>query len=597
MLTTVLLALSLGLPDLSKLAVSLAPLDIDGDGEPEIEAIEPLAGTGNAAAGRPLFVFVEPRLLELSKARAEDPLRRAIERYAGDLTAEGFAPTVLSVRCAAGDRHRDGRIVLAFRRLMQKALATDREFAGAVFIGHFPEAMLVRSCNWRITSPITLRAGKPDAREFKEAVPYLRSMPELVAHRCETVLCDLDGDWEARYVEAKTKLPWVIGVFPGGVPESGGEPAEFETGVVEYEDFFFVDDGRYELREYVGDDGAKHVFLDPLDDLADAECSETDRKRSNRMAVPDVLVSRIDARGVACSPLPELLDENGQPKSAKLSHEIAKHGWGALWRHDPELEVRLLLEYFERNHRFRRGELEVDFRPASLACGLGSGFDEMRAAAKEWAEIDRTGLDLAGDPSLVEVASWFEKPAILRTVRAHSDPWGSVFGKTDIAALEANVGKPWSFAVKDDTYEPSLGPACGGGKLDFFLLKTLYENGHHGGASFYVHTGCEAISPGGSSVLSYSHPGYGVRNGAEALLFLADGLALVGRAKVFYDEPREFAATFGSGATFGAAWKRYFELESAAKTWAEVGDDIGRKRAYFWSVLGDWTLRLRPTRS
>ena len=79
----------------------------------------------------------------------------------------------------------------------------------------------------------------------------------------------------------------------------------------------------------------------------------------------------------------------------------------------------------------------------------------------------------------------------------------------------------------------------------------------------------------------------------EALLFFGRGLALVGRAKVFYDEPRGFAAALAEGKTFGEAWARYFDHESGAGSWSEVGGDIGRKRAYFWSVIGDWTLRLR----
>ncbi len=86
---------------------------------------------------------------------------------------------------------------------------------------------------------------------------------------------------------------------------------------------------------------------------------------------------------------------------------------------------------------------------------------------------------------------------------------------------------------------------------------------------------------------------YGLRQGAESLLFFGNGLALVGRAKVFYDEPRGFAATLADGKTFGAAWAKYFDLESRAKRWGEVGGDIGRKRCYFWSVLGDCSLRLK----
>ena len=63
--------------------------------------------------------------------------------------------------------------------------------------------------------------------------------------------------------------------------------------------------------------------------------------------------------------------------------------------------------------------------------------------------------------------------------------------------------------------------------------------------------------------------------------------------RCFYDEPREFAAVLGNGGTIGDAWRRYFELESQAANWDEVGGDIGRKRAYFWSVVGDCTLTLR----
>ena len=73
-------------------------------------------------------------------------------------------------------------------------------------------------------------------------------------------------------------------------------------------------------------------------------------------------------------------------------------------------------------------------------------------------------------------------------------------------------------------------------------------------------------------------------------------VAILGRAKVFYDEPRGFAETLAAGGTIGAAWQRYFELDSEGPTWSAVGGDIGRKRATFWSILGDPTLRLPPPR-
>lgn len=81
--------------------------------------------------------------------------------------------------------------------------------------------------------------------------------------------------------------------------------------------------------------------------------------------------------------------------------------------------------------------------------------------------------------------------------------------------------------------------------------------------------------------------------GAESMLFYGSCLALVGRAKVFYDSPRGFYAVLPEGKTFGAAWAWYFDVGSRAKTLREVGGGIGRKRSYFWSLIGDWTLRLR----
>ena len=59
--------------------------------------------------------------------------------------------------------------------------------------------------------------------------------------------------------------------------------------------------------------------------------------------------------------------------------------------------------------------------------------------------------------------------------------------------------------------------------------------------AFYHHTGCDGITPPGASNRAYDDPGYGNRQGGEALLFYGNGLALIGRAKVFYDEPRGFA--------------------------------------------------------
>ncbi len=107
-----------------------------------------------------------------------------------------------------------------------------------------------------------------------------------------------------------------------------------------------------------------------------------------------------------------------------------------------------------------------------------------------------------------------------------------------------------------------------------------------------IHTGCEALSPPGAVAHAFDDPEYGRFAHAESILFFTPCLAMVGRAKVFYDEPRGFCEALATGATFGDAWRRYFAIEGKAANWDEAGGDIGRKRAYFWSVVGDWTLRM-----
>lgn len=577
--------------DLFATIAARVPLDFDGDGFAEVAS---LRDGGRAMGPRPRAVvalFVEPRLLALSRQRADDPLTAALNRWCTDVAEEQGEAHWMALECPPSLDHQDGLYVLALRSLLQTCRATRPDFAGAVLVGRFPEALLVRTCNWRKHEPITLRAGTPSERRFDAPVPFLATIPELVAHRCETVLCDLDGYWEARYRRGPKALPSSIGVFPAGVPDDGGFAEDFVLGQSTFEDFFHVDDGAIVRRL---EDSDRRLFLDPLDERANEECSPADRRRPNPLAVPDILVSRLDARGVALSPHPSLRGSEGLPRAGNAGGATPVSWQDDPWIADPDFELDLLVEYFARNHAHRRGVARDGDLPASISHGLPSGFDEMRRAKSEWHALEGAGLDQR-EADLYAVLDWLDRPALLRTLRAHSDPWGAVFGPGDLAQLERRAGRPWSFAIEGGQLVPSLAPACGGGKLDFFLLRTRYANRARASSapSFYVHTGCEAISPPAAATHSFDRPEYGKRNGAESLLFLADGLALVGRAKVFYDEPRDFAACLGGGATFGEAWRRYFELESEAASADEVGGDIGRKRAYFWSVLGDWTLRLR----
>jgi hypothetical protein len=259
------------------------------------------------------------------------------------------------------------------------------------------------------------------------------------------------------------------------------------------------------------------------------------------------------------------------------------------------LERELLLEFFERNHRYRQGEFAWAAKPASIVTEFGSGMGELKEAFPAWKDFSEAGYDLAGDKvTLLEYVEWMKRPALLRFIKAHSDPWGSYFGPVaDHKALEAACGGPiWNWIQRGSKLVPGL-PAQAS-KLDFALSRTLWENrALPDCANLFLHTGCEGIAPEGASSRPYSHPSYGYWQGSEALLFYGHGLAVVGRAKVFYDEPRQFARVLADGGTWGRAWQHYFQVECEATNVDEVGGGIGRKRAYFWSPLGDWTVRIR----
>jgi hypothetical protein len=214
----------------------------------------------------------------------------------------------------------------------------------------------------------------------------------------------------------------------------------------------------------------------------------------------------------------------------------------------------------------------------------------LRAADPAWAKFAEPGYDLAEGADLLALRRWLQLPAVLRTLRVHSDPWGGAFAATDPDALTKELGLPWHWVKDGEQLVPSWRDHRGG-RADFTFFRAVCDKDGRGDPFLLIHTGCEAVSPPHAD-LPYDDPEYGKFAHAESILFFTGCLAMVGRAKVFYDEPRGFAEALGEGKTFGEAWQRYFAIESAAKDWREVGDDIGRKRAYFWSVIGDWTLRL-----
>ena len=347
---------------------------------------------------------------------------------------------------------------------------------------------------------------------------------------------------------------------------------------------FHVADGELKVTTAVGastDKAQPSVAI--LNDVGNLECADADRTLPNVMSRPDISVSRIDARGVALCANPKvvgedqakLLDAGGKPEAVKFASKKSVP-WKSddLWVADPKFERRLLAEYFDRNHNYRVGKAKIAWRPSSIACELGSGYRSMQQAANNWEPGDPKLADIHGTPTLVDFVNWIEYPAVLRTVRAHSNPLQSKFRKSNVDELDAHLGGPaWAWTRKGDRLEPSLAATCGSGMLSWSLLHSLYENGQiPPEPCFYQHGGCDAISPFGAADLPYDHPQYGKRQGAESLLLFGSGLALIGRAKVYYDEPAGFARATARRPNI---WRRVGEI---LRTGIEKHLDAGRRR-------------------
>lgn len=589
---TVLAANSAAQGGVDAVVRGFAPFDLDGDGRAEVRSLGLVASVG-AGTDPVVVVLVEGRVWR--GGGDDSALQQALRRHAEDVAAEGHRVLLLAADVHEGPPHQDGRTVLALRRLFQRVHAR-APMAGAVLVGHFPDAQLVRTCNWRRNEVLSLpgKDGLPVAIDAKTT--NVRCVPEVVAHRCDAVLADLDGDWERVYVPGPATLRSAWAVFGDTVPDAGGPCVALQEGELAVTDVFHVRDGAA-----VAQGKAFTLHLDAAD--RDHECSAADRTRGNPLALPDLAISRIDARGVAWRPEPRAFATVGEPEAAfqggyrllevptTLRAADGQPPAPVQWQSDARREQQLLVDYFARNHAFRTTPLPAALRrPAAIAHGLGSGLASLRAADPAWATFAEPGHDVDG-ADLLALRRWLQQPAVLRTLRVHSDPWGGAFAKSDPAALASELGVPWHW-VEDGAQRVPSWKDHAGGRADFAFYRAVHGKDRAQQTPFLlVHTGCEALSPPHSE-RPYDAPEYGRFAHAESILFFTGCLAIVGRAKVFYDEPRGFAEALGEGKTFGAAWQRYFAIESEAKDWREVGDDIGRKRAYFWSLVGDWTLRL-----
>lgn len=582
--------------DLDNLCASYSRVDHDGDGTLEIESLHPVPGLVGESSGAPIaLVLVEERLLE-SPAGGPD-LLPAITTYVDDLVAEGWSAACLGCRVYGGDRHQDGLTVLALREFLKAVAAARPELRALMLVGAFPDAFIVRQVNWWKHDPITLNPGTENERAYdaEGGIDYLRSYPEPVCYRADIVLGDLDGRWEELYHQEPQQLPYLIAAYPEGRETAGFGPDSIEQGELEFTDFFFVNDG--EFRLHTGAKGRRIVLPLPS---SHAECAEDDLRLPNPIARPEVLVGRLDARHASVVPDPSIVDQHGRhllspegvPQAMEFEAEDQVPRPRSFYVPSEAVERRMLAEWFQTRHEHTSGEHADSRWAACIGTGWGSAIPEIQACFQGlFADVPEGYDNVREDVTLLEVLRWLKRPAVIRAMKAHGDPWGCTWAPgPDPASIEAECGpRIWNWRQEGLTLIPGITTPD---KLDFAVTRSLYENGLvPPGGAVWLYTSCEGTRPASAEAVPYNHPAYGHWQGAECILFHLRGLALIGRSKVFYDEPREMWQVLGSGGTMGDVWRHYFDVEGADPS-LFTDDDIGRKRAYFWNVLGDPTVRV-----
>ncbi len=619
--------------------------DYNGDGLAEIKTVESPEYEDQrniVPDAKVILILVERQLLERANTstssflsptprRLEELLGR-IERLNDDLVKEGY-----TVRTVVMDVHRDpevhqdGRTVLAIREMFKAVKDRFHNFQGAIMIGEFPEAVVVRRVarkkvktdrNWYLDPTSGSRITVPEGGNLS-----VLKFGSSAVYRTNIVLEDLDGDWADTYIEEETTVEGITAVTPRGDTFPNAGTTEFRTtnwrSALQpkiYEDFFFVNDTAFNMSE-TGPNRVLRINWDQRN----PEVSRADKVRGTPqiLASPEISVSRISARKIARMPRADLLGDDSMPTELRSTnpdlHKLQN------WIQDRGMEINLINLYLDRNHAHRNGRniakktyqrIRYDSSITSLETSLkDNGLEE---------------LDFIDDAGLVEYVNFLKGDSLLKGIVAHSSSQSSDFkhvgkragaGDGAIASLiTGGIGDPshifnWQRSHTrrpNYTYTPSVRGAVGDCSgtitacktpgvdwanyhlyLTLFKKRTLspplpFTHTYRAQGHIYLHVGCEVTSPIDGIFMPFSHEQYGRGQNADSILFMANGLAVVGRAKTFNDYPNEFGEELGKGENVGHALRHSSEVDRAK----EGISRIDSKRYYFWSVLGDWTLKL-----
>jgi hypothetical protein len=606
-----LIGLPLKPPTIESIAGRYAHYDLDGDGVAEINSISPMSfepATLNAGAAGVAIVFVDPRVIASPDAILSAALVDQLRRYRDDLVHEGYRPRFLVADVYRGAIHQDGRTLLAMRRFLQDVRASYPDLIGVTLVGSFPEATLFR----RVLS-----------RTVENGQQYLTVHPERINPRADIVLGDLDGNWEPLYQLVGDNEHLKMSV-PNGLafPYSG----QFVTGTttelfnVHWEDIFYIQDDSVTRMTATMVGGPVSVYVQS-NAQRNPELTAADRGLSNPIAQPEIMVSRLDARGIAVNPagvrdrfMRGLLAADGKPQALEFDFPVAGD---FRWDHIATLEQRILLDYLDRNHQHRNNAWVAGAYHVSSITQLHSGLPSPYTNNLKLRAADLNGFGVSTEyeeANLANYALFLRDPSVLRSIESHSSARRSEFFDHDPPAgttptfyygvVDALIGGrvwEWEKTNLNGRYQltPSAKPLNGYATWSFG--RTLWENQilKYSGQSFYVHGGCSVNVPDQDEPdLSYDDDRYGLRNNADSVLFFENGLALLTRGKVFNDFPAAFGPSVAAaGLRFGSAWRGSFIADGADATLrpGALGDDrvLSNKRAYFWGLRGDWSIKLR----
>lgn len=585
--------------------------DWDHDGVAEIKDLSPIYGAGEVApdaipASMPLvIVAVESRLLDVipNETHSLYDLEERLARFKGDLKADGMESLVISADLFNSDNvdpsarptqaNSDGATLMGFRRFLKAVKAKYPKLEGVILVGSFPEATIVRKWGWPWPSP----NGK-----IGSVVVGNKNLvtigPDLIAPSTDIPLADLDGNWDQVYYKKKTALQGIL-----CLPLSGSPPLSdflkntnflskyFQTYTNTYEDFFYINDAQYSVTKFAG-----KTIINFKSALRNAEVSATDLTRPFPMAMPDLYVSRINAASASWDFDPDFRDPENRPAYDQFGNPQSFTGpaMPAIIK-NPDREREMLLKFFDDDHAFRTGAFaDQPFRSGAATDPESqfsvAGFAGIVAGARtDFAPQ----LNTPANATLADFVGWMEKPVTLRMVMAHSASNLTDFASATPNRLNATVGVLHYWTQQDGIWVPSWNGDWG--QLNFGVLNSVTKN-HRLDAtppSLMIHGGCDmntAIDKG--ATLPYNRYGWGQIG--ESMLFHGRVLGMMARAKVYFDYPSGWQSYMSqhSDAKFGDIWKQYYQSLSGRTTM--LADDIaGCKRNYWWSTIGDYTLRLR----